>query len=102
MADYIKYDKDGLILNKYYSVDGSNLTGNILKVDRETFKSITRYHKVKDERIVEMTQAEKDALDAPIVAEQERINALRASIRTKLKDLHFTDEEVDYIISSGV
>ena len=104
MPEYIQYDKDGLIIKKWYSVDPSTIEKleNILKIDRDTYNLITRYHKVKDGRVIEMTQEEKDTLDAPIIAEQERIEALRLSIKTKLEGLGLTSEEADYIIGSGI
>ena len=67
MADYIKYDViTGRILDKYKSNDGSNLTGNILKIDRATFDALTIYQKVVADKVTDMTQAEIDALDAEI------------------------------------
>ena len=70
MAEYIRYDKDGYITDKYGSADGSDLKGNILKVPHEDFIAITKYHWVKGGVLVEMNQTEKDAYDV-LLAEQE-------------------------------
>ena len=65
MADYIRFNQDGIIIHKYESVDGADIKDNpdILKVDRETFNSLTKYHIVDHGVLRLMTQAEKDALD---------------------------------------
>ena len=71
MADYIKYDAvTGRILEKYKSVDGSNLVGDILKIDRETFDALTIYKKVFGDAVVDMNQTEKDEVDAEIAQAQ--------------------------------
>ena len=64
MADYIRFDNDGNIVIKYQSVDGSAIKddANVLKVDRVTISSITKFHKVEGGQVVLMTQAEKDTL----------------------------------------
>jgi len=65
MGDYIRYDQDGKIINKYVSVDGGDIKddADILQVDRPTLESITKYHKVINDTVVEMSQLEKDVLD---------------------------------------
>lgn len=65
MADYIRFDGEGIITKKYQSVDGADIKdqSDILKVDRTTLLSITKYHKVDSGTVVEMSQPEKDALD---------------------------------------
>ena len=78
-GDYVCHT-DGTITSKHMSVDGADLiaTGNCVKVNRETFESITKYHKVEDNQVVEMGQAEKDALDQAEADAQEQ--ALLAQI----------------------
>ena len=84
-ADYIQYDSSGTITKKYRSVDGSNLTGNILKVSRTVFNSITKYHKVENGQVVPMTPAEKFALDdAEMQAEELRLS--KAADRLKISN----------------
>lgn len=100
MGDYICWNEEGIINEKHYSVDGADLDirPNCMKIDRNVFKTITKYHKVVDGKIVEMTQEEKDVLDAPAIAEKEARDNLILSIKTKLKGLGLTDEEADFII----
>ena len=101
MPEYIQYDEKGIIVKKWYSVDPSIVEGllNILKIPRDEFKSLTRFHKVQDGKVVEMTQEEKDAI---LQAEQDIKDQHKTfvdGIKAKLKGLGFTDEEVDYLIS---
>ena len=77
----------------FIKVDNSNHHAEI--------KSITRFHKVdtKKKTIIEMPQAEKDAI---LQAEQDKINQqiqFIEGIKTKLRGIGLNDEEVDYIIS---
>ena len=78
-GDYVCHTS-GTITSKYRSVDGADLiaTGNCIKVTRETLEGITKYHKVENNQVVEMTQAEKDALDQTEAYAQEQ--ALLAQI----------------------
>ncbi len=67
MADFITYDGvTGRIIKKYKSIDGSNLSGNFLKVDRATFDTLTKYKKVVGGSVVDMSQVEKDELDVEL------------------------------------
>ena len=105
MADYIKYaDVTGRITDKYKSVDGSNLTGNILKIDRETFNALTKYKKVVAEEVLDMSQAEIDALDAELAqatedSESARIGSLDTKM-SKIKIADFTMTKVDTAIDN--
>jgi len=64
MADYIRFDGNGIITKKYQSVDGADIKDlpDILLVDRATLDLITKFHKVENGQVVEMSQAEKDAV----------------------------------------
>lgn len=66
MPEYVQYSQDGKITNKWYSVPPSVIAGlsNILEIPRDIFNSLTKYHKVDAGVVREMTQAEKDTLDA--------------------------------------
>lgn len=65
MPDYIEYDENGKITNRWRSVDPSVVDGKqVLMIDRETYESLTKYKKVVDSQVVEMTQAEIDAIIA--------------------------------------
>lgn len=67
MPDYIKYNPlNNRIIQKWISVDPSVVENetNILQVTRDVIESITKYHIVDGGTVREMTQAEKDALDA--------------------------------------
>ena len=81
MPEYIQYDVNGYIIEKWYSVDPSIVAGkeNIIHVDRDIFKQLTKYWIVDKGQVREMTQEEKDALDQAeydekIAKEQDRIN----------------------------
>ena len=65
MPDYIKYNAQGLIVQRWRSVDPNVVENetNILLIDRATYESLTKYHIVDSGQVREMTQAEKDALD---------------------------------------
>jgi len=83
MPEFIRFNDKKLIVQKWYSVDPSVVEGiaNVIKVDRETFKRITKYWVVDNGIPREMTQDEKDQLDAweqqqSEQAETDRINAL--------------------------
>ena len=64
MADYIKFDENGIIVKKYQSVDGADIRDlpDILMVNRDTLRSITKFHKVENGQVIKMSQAEKDAI----------------------------------------
>ena len=88
MPEYIQYDLTsspvtGMIIKKWYSVDPSVVDGLpfILKIPRDTFRALTKFHVVDSGAVREMTQQEKDALTAyeqaqAEQAETDRINAL--------------------------
>lgn len=69
MPEYIKHDPSstpvqGRIVEKWYSVDPSIVQGlpNILKLSRDDFRALTKWHKVSGGQVVLMTQTEKDAI----------------------------------------
>jgi hypothetical protein len=86
MPDYLKFDPSTKrILNKWLSVDPSVVGGlsEILEISRTVYEALTIYHRVNDagNAVIEMSQAEKDALNAEIAqaaidAENARINAI--------------------------
>ena len=91
MPEYIKHDADGYIIQKYYSVDPSIVEKetNIIEIPRDLFNSLTEYYLVKNGKVVQMTQAEKDAynvLKAQQVAdaENQRLSALDDSLTASL------------------
>ncbi len=89
MADYIKFDiSNGRIIKKYVSVDGSDIKddADVLKVDRTTLESITKFHKVDNRQVVLMTQAEKDTFiqeekDTADNEERVRIDKLEVAVK---------------------
>jgi hypothetical protein len=88
MPEYIQYDAQGKIIQKWYSADPSIVVGlsNILEIPRDLFNSLTKYYKVDNGIVREMTQTEKDAFDqeelqAQIEAENKRILDLESKIQ---------------------
>ena len=64
-GEYVCYDENGYITDKHYSVDGNHSAAsnpNCIKITRNEFKSLTKWHKVENGQIVIMSQAEKDAI----------------------------------------
>lgn len=61
-GDFV-FHNDGVITGKRSSC-GKACSSRVdaLRIDRETFDSLTRWHKVVDDEVVEMTQGEKDAI----------------------------------------
>jgi hypothetical protein len=70
MADYVKYDDNhtivpGIITEKLPSRDSTTISGTFIKVTRAVLNSIiNKYFKVSSGVVIEMTQQEKDDLDA--------------------------------------
>lgn len=65
MPEYVQWDSlTKRIINKWYSVDPSIVEGkpNILQIPRNVYHSLTKFHKVENNQVVLMTQAEQDAL----------------------------------------
>lgn len=79
-GDYIVFDNEGIIIAKHYSVDGAGLDNNpnALKIPRDVFNSLTRWHKVENNQVRLMTQAEKDIILAQ--DEADRIATLNAQV----------------------
>ena len=100
-GDYICYDKDGVIVSKAYSVGKSHSQRtDCVRLDREVIKSLTKYHKYIDGKIVELSQLEKDAIIAKELKEQEdlekaSIDILNISVEQLIKVL-----EIKGIITS--
>ena len=96
-----------MIIEKYYSVPPQTVEGkeNCLKIPRVTFKSLTKFHKVVDNEVVEMNQSEKDAIvAAEVQAQQDSEDAKIASINSKITGIDIeeiampnTDSEIDAI-----
>lgn len=91
MPEYIQSNLQGLIINKWYSADPSIVDGlpNILKIPRDVFNALTKYHIVDAGVVREMTQAEKDQLDAweaqkVIDAENARLVAMDDRIESSI------------------
>ena len=109
MPDYVFYDENGKIVKKKSSisshlVDEGLIDGyeRALKVDRATYNSLTRWHKVENGKIVEMTQAEKDIiLQAEQNAKDQRKQFVDG-IKAKFKAQGFDDEEIDFILNTGM
>lgn len=60
-----------------------------------------RYWKHDNGAIVEMSQTEKDAVDAPAIAEADRIATLRANVKYRLMNGELlSEEEADFIIDN--
>ena len=90
MPEYLRYNDKGEIIKKYYSVDPSVVKGlsNIVEIPRDVFKSITKFHKVVDGKVVEMTDEEKDLLIAKEQqAEREREIASVENLEITVRDL---------------
>lgn len=84
-GDYVCFDQDGTITGKYKSVDGSNLSG-CLRITREVYEALTQWKKVSGGQVVDMTQAEIDAIlqaeaDAQAQAETTAVNNLDVTLR---------------------
>ena len=97
MPDYIKFNAQGLIVQRWRSVDPKVVENetNILLIDRATYESLTKYHIVDSGQVREMTQAEKDQLDAWELqqreqAETDRINALDDKLSEDLSSVVLT------------
>lgn len=88
MPHYIQYSAQGLITKKWQSVGPDTVEGlsNILTVDIDTFRAITKYHIVDTGVVREMTQAEIDQLDA-YEAEQKAIAVEEALQRYEVSNL---------------
>ena len=85
MPNYVFYDAEGIIYKKKHSLSSHIVEEGLIEgheralpVDEETYRSLTKYKKVIDGVLVEMSQAEKDALDAELA--QESDDRLRAKI----------------------
>jgi len=85
MPDYLFYDDNGRIYKKKSSISSHLIDEGLIEgykksllVDRATFNSITKYHKVENGQVRLMTQAEIDALTA--IEENERKEKERTAI----------------------
>jgi hypothetical protein len=87
-GDYVCFDDNGYIDEKYISVDGSNLDqrADCLKVTREVFEALTRWKKVSGGAVMDMTQAEIDAIlaaeaQANTQAQTEQVNNIEVTLK---------------------
>ena len=84
MPDYVRFNPvNGYIIQHWISVDSSIVENevNVIQIDRNVYQSLTKYHKVDNGMVREMTQTEKDTLlaeeaQAIIDAENARIVSL--------------------------
>ena len=108
MPEYVRYNQEGIIIQKWYSVDSSEVEGipSVIKIDRDTFKSLTKYHKVdlNSLTVVAMTKDEIDYVDAlekqqAEEAEADRIKAIGDKIDVDLSGVSLTkiDNAIDNI-----
>ena len=106
MPEYIQYNAQGLIIQKWYSVDPSIVEGlqNILKIDRDTFNALTKYHIVDSGAVREMTQEEKDTYDAYLAQQAELKEKTRLEAMDDVADLiqtsDFTLTKIDTTIDN--
>ena len=90
MPEYIQTDSSGRIIKKWYSVDPSVVKGlsNIVEVPRDVFKSITKFHKVVDGKVVEMTDEEKAEVIAKEEAQRKKAETQRVeNLEVSVKDV---------------
>ena len=92
-GDYICFDTEGVITRKVYS-KGRTYSQRVdcVKTPRETIKSLTRYNRYIDGKIVELSQEEKDVIIASELKVQEdakeaSIDNLNISIEQLIKAL---------------
>jgi hypothetical protein len=86
-GDYVVYDGNGYITQRYRSVDGNhpvNQLPNHLMISRDEFNSLTRWHKVENGQVVSMSQVEIDTIlqaeaDARAQAEEQAIQNYQIS-----------------------
>lgn len=102
MPEYIQYDKDGKIVNKWYSADPSVVEGkaNVLQVTRDAFNALGEFSVVKDGKLTEMNLAEKSALATAKQAEVDLAIAKKQAVMDDLKKIGLKDETIDYLLNS--
>ncbi len=62
-GDFVCYDEEGIITSKHYSVNGDKQRKQgCLRVERKMFKVLTRWYKIINNKVIKMTQEEKDAI----------------------------------------
>lgn len=105
MPEYIRYDLQGYIIQKWYSVDQSVVAGlpDILEIPRDIFNFLTKYHKVDNGTVREMTQVEKNTLDATEAqaladAENTRITDLDDKVQIDLSGINLA--KIDAVINN--
>jgi len=80
-GDYVCHDDNGRIVAKYRSVDGGNLDKNkCFKITREKYQSLTRWHEVKNGKVVVMSKQKKEAVLA--LEAKEAKDAKEANIKS--------------------
>jgi len=90
MPEYIQHDDKGRIIKKWYSVDPSVVKGlpNIVEVPRDVFRKLTKFHKVVDGKVVEMTDEEKAQVLAEEEAQRKKAEAQRIeNLDVSIKDI---------------
>ncbi len=81
-GDYCCFDKDGIITEKHWSVDGADLRArdDCLQLTHEEMQEVTEWHKIVKGALAKMTQEEIDAIVAAraAAAKQTAIDAVDA------------------------
>ena len=87
-GDYICFDENGAITEKYRSVDGSNLIirDDCMKITREVYEALTQWKKVNDGKVIDLTQQEIDEIlksqeDAELLAKETSDNNLDVTLK---------------------
>lgn len=62
-ADYVCFDKEGVITERAYSVGARySQREDCMAVRRTTIEGLTRWHRIVDGKVVELSQIEKDTI----------------------------------------
>jgi len=89
MPEYLRYNDKGEIIKKYYSVDPSVVKGlKVIEVPRDVFKNVTKFHKIVDGKVVEMTDEEKAEVIAKEEEQRKKAEAQRIeNLEVSVKDI---------------
>ena len=105
MANVIIYDvKTGAIEQYLTSVSTTKFntrSDTLMNPDVSLLKTVDRkFLKVVDGKVAELKQADKDAITLKETQVKVAVIALKASAKSKLNELGFTDDELPYIGSN--
>ena len=102
--NFVCWDSNGLITQTYTSIDGSTLSKtDCMSVENMDVHKITRWQKVVNRQIVDMSQTEIDAilLSEQQAEEQAKIDALNAEDTKMIEDLSSVNlDKVDVVIDN--